>query len=65
MDRFAQFAVAAAEMALDDAGALDADPARSGVIIGTGVGGFESLQAQVLVYGEKGARAESHPAWCR
>ena len=59
VDRFAQFAVAAAEMALDDAEGLDADPARSGVVIGTGVGGFESLQSQVLVYGEKGARRVS------
>jgi 3-oxoacyl-[acyl-carrier-protein] synthase II len=59
IDRFAQFSVAAAEMALEDAGELNADPGRSGVIMGTGVGGFESLQAQVLVYGEKGARRVS------
>jgi 3-oxoacyl-[acyl-carrier-protein] synthase II len=59
VDRFAQFSVAAAEMALDDAGALEADPARAGVVMGTGVGGFESLQSQVLVYGEKGARRVS------
>jgi 3-oxoacyl-[acyl-carrier-protein] synthase II len=59
IDRFAQFSVAAAEMALDDAGELGADPGRSGVIMGTGGGGFESLQAQVLVYGEKGARRVS------
>jgi 3-oxoacyl-[acyl-carrier-protein] synthase II len=59
LDRFAQFSVAAAVMALEDAGDLDADPGRSGVIMGTGVGGFESLQAQVLVYGEKGARRVS------
>jgi 3-oxoacyl-[acyl-carrier-protein] synthase II len=59
MDRFAQFSVAAAQMALDDAGELGADPGRCGVIMGTGVGGFESLQTQVLVYGEKGARRVS------
>jgi 3-oxoacyl-[acyl-carrier-protein] synthase II len=59
LDRFAQFSVAAAVMALEDAGDLDADPGRSGVIMGTGVGGFESLQNQVLVYGEKGARRVS------
>jgi 3-oxoacyl-[acyl-carrier-protein] synthase II len=59
LDRFAQFSVAAAVMALEDAGDLDADPGRSGVIMGTGVGGFESLQTQVLVYGEKGARRVS------
>lgn len=54
VDRFAQFAVAAATMALEDAGALDAEPDRSGVIMGTGVGGLESLQTQILVFGEKG-----------
>ncbi len=59
IDRFAQFSVAAAEMALEDAGELGADPGRSGVVMGTGVGGFESLQAQVLVYAEKGARRVS------
>lgn len=59
VDRFAQFSVAAAEMALEDAGELGADPARSGVVMGTGVGGFETLQAQTLVYGEKGARRVS------
>jgi 3-oxoacyl-[acyl-carrier-protein] synthase II len=59
LDRFAQFSVAAAEMALEDAGDLDADPGRSGVIMGTGVGGFESLQNQVLVFAEKGARRVS------
>lgn len=56
IDRFAQFGVAASEMALEDAGELGVDPDRAGVIMGTGVGGFESLQTQVLVYGEKGAR---------
>jgi 3-oxoacyl-[acyl-carrier-protein] synthase II len=54
VDRFAQFSVAAAAMALEDAGALDADPDRSGVIMGTGVGGLETLQTQILVFGEKG-----------
>lgn len=62
VDRFAQFSVAAAEMALEDAGELGTDPARSGVIMGTGVGGFETLQAQTLVYGEKG-RVGYHPGW--
>ncbi len=59
IDRFAQFAVAASEFALEDAGELGVDPDRAGVIMGTGVGGFESLQTQVLVYGEKGARRVS------
>jgi 3-oxoacyl-[acyl-carrier-protein] synthase II len=59
IDRFAQFGVAASDLALEDAGDLGVDPDRAGVIMGTGVGGFESLQTQVLVYGEKGARRVS------
>ena len=50
LDRFAQFSVAVAEMALIDAGELDADPGRSGVIMGTGVGGLQSLETQILVF---------------
>ncbi len=59
VDRFAQFSVAAAEMALDDAGGLGADPDKVGVVFGTGVGGFETLQEQVTVYNERGARRVS------
>ena len=62
VDRFAQFAVAAAEEALGDAGLrenLNADPARSGVILGTGVGGLETLEQQVLICHEKGERRVS------
>lgn len=53
MDRFTQFAVAAARMALEDAGlgtdGLDRD--RVAVILGCGIGGIETLedQARVLV----------------
>ena len=46
-------------MALADAGDLDADPGRSGVIMGTGVGGLQSLETQILVYADKGARRVS------
>ena len=56
LDRFAQFSVAVADMALADAGELDADPGRSGVIMGTGVGGLQTLETQILVYAEKGVR---------
>jgi len=56
VDRFAQFSVAAADMALIDAGDIGADPDRSGVIFGTGVGGLDSLEQQIAVYLEKGAR---------
>jgi 3-oxoacyl-[acyl-carrier-protein] synthase II len=59
LDRFAQFSIAAADLAVTDAGALEADPSRSGVIFATGVGGFESLAEQVGVYNERGARRVS------
>ncbi|MGO9912425.1 MAG: beta-ketoacyl-[acyl-carrier-protein] synthase family protein [Acidimicrobiales bacterium] len=58
-DRFQQFSVAAAQMALDDAGELDPDPARAGVIFGTGVGGLETLETQIQVHLEKGPRRVS------
>lgn len=46
LDRLVQFAVAASAMALDDARlkVSDTDPERVGVLIGTGVGGFETIQ---------------------
>jgi 3-oxoacyl-[acyl-carrier-protein] synthase II len=67
VDRFTQFAVAATEEALTDAaggveqaiGALGVDPERAGVFIGTGVGGLETLETQVLVHAEKGPRRVS------
>ena len=58
-DRFAQFAVVAAAMALDDAGQPSFDPDRSGVIIGTGIGGLATLQEQISVMLEKGDRRVS------
>jgi len=58
-DRFAQFAMAAAQMALDQAGDIGADPDRSGVIIGTGVGGLTTLENGVQIYYTKGARRVS------
>src|SRR3954469_22694556 len=51
VDRFAQLAVAAATMALDDTGGVEAvlaDPDRGGVIIGTGVAGLETLEEQIV-----------------
>ena len=59
VDRFAQFSIAAADLAVQDAGAIDASPARSGVIFATGVGGFDTLAEQVGVYNERGARRVS------
>ncbi|MGB8954065.1 MAG: beta-ketoacyl-ACP synthase II, partial [Tumebacillaceae bacterium] len=48
LDRYQQFAVAAAKMAVEDANLnvqRDADPERVGVIIGCGFGGSESWQS--------------------
>ncbi|HVM54770.1 MAG TPA: beta-ketoacyl-ACP synthase II [Acidimicrobiales bacterium] len=58
-DRFAQMAIGAAEMALEQAGAVGADPDRSGVIIATGVGGLHTLEDQILVRAEKGDKRVS------
>ena len=59
VDRFAQFSIAAADLAVKDAGEIGADPAKSGVIFATGVGGFDTLADQVGVYNERGARRVS------
>ncbi|HHV93150.1 MAG TPA: beta-ketoacyl-ACP synthase II [Firmicutes bacterium] len=56
MDRFTQFAVAAAALALADAGLDDKVPLgeRAGVLIGSGVGGIETLEEQALTLVTKG-----------
>ena len=60
MDRFAQLAVAAADQAADEAGLLgEVDPARVGVIVGTGVGGLTTLQKECQTWLEEGDRAVS------
>jgi 3-oxoacyl-[acyl-carrier-protein] synthase II len=48
MDRFAQFAYAAAKMAYAASGLQDgqADPVRAGVILGSGIGGLRELEEQ-------------------
>ncbi|CAN5155598.1 beta-ketoacyl-ACP synthase II [soil metagenome] len=58
-DRFTQMALAATEEALAQAGELAADPERRGVIIGTGVGGLETLETQVIAFHDKGPRRVS------
>lgn len=57
MDRFAQFAVAAAQMSLEDAGVSMplANPTRVGVLVGSGIGGIETVQEQSRILMEKGA----------
>ena len=61
MDRFVQFAVAAAKMALED-GAFDIqtiDPERIGVYIGSGIGGLSTWEEQHRILLEKGPRRVS------
>ena len=56
-DRFGQFAVAAADLAVRDAG-LDLaglDPERCGVQVGTGIGGVASFEEAVRVLDSRGA----------
>ena len=55
LDRVTQLGVAAAADALADAGDVGADPARCGVILGTGIGGLITLEEQITIYVEKGA----------
>jgi len=59
VDRFAQMAAAAADMALDDGGSPEVDPDRAGVTIGTGVGGLNTLEEQIRIHDEKGPRRVS------
>lgn len=57
MDRFVQYALAATGLAIEDS-RLDFDvmnPKRTGVIIGCGFGGIETLEKQYKVLEEKGA----------
>jgi 3-oxoacyl-[acyl-carrier-protein] synthase II len=61
MDRFVQFAVAAAKMALKDA-ELDIekeDPDRVGVYIGSGIGGLRTWEEQHNIYLRRGPRRVS------
>lgn len=58
-DRFTQFAFAAAAEALEQAGDIDAAPARRGTFIGTGIGGLNTLEDQIITRHEKGERRVS------
>ncbi|SMC49526.1 beta-ketoacyl-ACP synthase II [Sporomusa malonica] len=57
MDRFAQYAVAATRMAFENSRISDGtiDLQRTGIIIGSGIGGLETLENQHRVLLEKGA----------
>lgn len=54
VDRAAQLGVAAAADALADAGSMGADPARCGVVAGTGVGGLGTQEDEERVMFERG-----------
>lgn len=61
MDRFAQFAIAGTQLALEDSGLdLDSiDKRRAGVILGSGVGGIETLEREHTKLMERGAKRVS------
>lgn len=57
LDRFVQFGIAGADQALDDAGFPDGEnlnPERSGVVIGSGIGGLKEIETQHWRMFEKG-----------
>lgn len=58
MDRFSQYSVYAAREAFEDAGLLNAegsfDPERLGVVLGVGIGGFETIEESIGILNEKG-----------
>lgn len=56
MDRFIQFAVAASNLALEDAALKlsDEDPERVGVVVGSAAGGFETIEKNYKVLVERG-----------
>jgi len=58
-DRVSWFAMASALEALEQAGPLAADATRTGVIVGSGVGGIGTFERDVLVHRDKGPRRVS------
>lgn len=56
MDRYCQFACAAANLALEDAGCdfKEDDPFRVGVLLGSGIGGINTLEEEHIKALEKG-----------
>jgi 3-oxoacyl-[acyl-carrier-protein] synthase II len=53
-DRAVQFAVAAARLAWEDAGSPAVDPARTAVVVATGIGGLTTLLEQARILFERG-----------
>lgn len=60
-DKFCQFAIAAATKAMDDCKTdfKDLDPFRVGVIVGSGIGGFQSIEKEYSTFLEKGGNRVS------
>ncbi|MEY2434585.1 MAG: 3-oxoacyl-[acyl-carrier-protein] synthase [Acidimicrobiaceae bacterium] len=58
-DRFAQIALAAANEAMAQAGDIGVDLDRAAVLMGTGVGGLDTLETQIITRHEKGERRVS------
>jgi 3-oxoacyl-[acyl-carrier-protein] synthase II len=58
-DRVTQLALAAATQALEDSGEPQCDPLRRGVLIATGIGGIATLEEQITLFNDKGARRVS------
>lgn len=58
MDRFIHFALAAAQLAVDDSGLkiTDSNAERIGVIVGSGIGGLQSIEHYHSVLMDKGPR---------
>ena len=57
-DRYTQFALAAAVQAVQDCGTdfSGEDPYRIGVIVGSGIGGFQTIEKEYSGYLDKGMR---------
>lgn len=60
-DKFNQFAIASAIQAIEDCGTKfeDLDPFRVGVIVGSGIGGFNSIEKEHKQFLEKGGNRVS------
>ncbi|MBU62659.1 MAG: beta-ketoacyl-[acyl-carrier-protein] synthase II, partial [Opitutae bacterium] len=60
-DRYVHLALGAARRALSDAGLAkeDLEPERTGVLVGSGIGGMETIERQLGVLFEKGPRRVS------
>ena len=64
-DRVTQLALAAATEALAQAGEIEGDPLRRGVLIATGIGGIATLEEQILLWTPRRAPAGCRRSSCR